>query len=61
MKTAAQKAAQARWDATHLKVVGAKVKIEEAEAFRRIAAAEGKTANAMIAEFIRHKIKEEGN
>ena len=60
MKSEAKKAANARWDSSHLKTVSTKIRIEEAEAFKRIAAAEGKTAHAVLAEYIRAKIKEEG-
>lgn len=47
-----KKASNARWDKENMANVSCKIKKEDAEAFRAYAAAQGKTAHALLKEYI---------
>lgn len=47
-----KKASNARWDRDNMATLGTRVKKSEAEAFRAYAEAQGKTANALLKEYV---------
>lgn len=55
----AQKKANRQWDKENMITLGCKVKREQAEKFKKYAADNGKTANALLKDFVLEKISEE--
>lgn len=55
----AQKKANRQWDKENMIILGCKVKREQAEKFKKYAADNGKTANALLKDFVLEKISEE--
>lgn len=47
-----QKRASRKWDAKNMKVVGCKLKIEDAELFAEYAKKQGMTVNALLQKYI---------
>lgn len=47
-----QKGYRNEWDKKHMKTLGCKLKREQAEAFEQYAKEQGKTVNALLAEYI---------
>jgi hypothetical protein len=54
----AQKKANRQWDKENMITLGCKVKREQAEKFKKYAANNGKTANALLKDFVLEKISE---
>jgi hypothetical protein len=54
----AQKKANRQWDKENMITLGCKVKREQAEKFKKYAADNGKTANALLKDFVLEKISE---
>lgn len=54
----AQKKANRQWDKENMITLGCKVKREQAEKFKKYAADNGKTANALLKDFVLEKIEE---
>lgn len=48
----AQKKASNKYNAAHMSTLGCKVRKAEAEAFRKYAETQGKTANALLKEYV---------
>ena len=59
MPTEKQKAARNKWDAEHMKVIGCKIKAEEAERFKQFAKKHNTTVNALFIGFIRKCFSED--
>ena len=54
----AQKKANRQWDKENMITLGCKVKREQAEKFKKYAEDNGKTANALLKDFVLEKISE---
>ena len=54
----AQKKANRQWDKENMITLGCKVKREQAEKFKKYAADNGKTANALLKDCVLEKISE---
>lgn len=54
----AQKKANRQWDKENMITLGCKVKREQAEKFKKYAVDNGKTANALLKDFVLEKIEE---
>ena len=54
-----QKAARNKWDAEHMTVIGCKLKVEEAERFKKYAKEHKTTVNALFSDFVRKCLSEE--
>jgi len=54
----AQKRASNKYNLAHMSTLGCKVKKEEAEAFKKYAKEQGKTANTVLKEFVYECIDE---
>lgn len=57
MVSEAQKRSRDKWDAEHMSTLGCKIKKEDADVFRAVCAAEGKTINAVLAELVKEYIE----
>jgi hypothetical protein len=55
----AQRASANKWDAAHMKNITVKVKLEEAEAFKKYAAERGQTVNGLLAGYLRRCLAED--
>ena len=53
-----KKRANRQWDKENMITLGCKVKREQAEKFKKYAADNGKTANALLKDFVLEKIEE---
>lgn len=53
-----KKASNAKWDKQNMATLGCKVKKEQAERFKQYANEQGKTANALLKDFVMEKIGE---
>lgn len=56
-----KKASNAKWDKENMATLGCKVKKEQAEEFKTYAKEQGKTANAVLKDFVLDKIGEKDN
>lgn len=56
-----QKRASLKWDKTNMATLGCKVRKEQAAAFKEYAAAQGKTANTVLKEYVEECIGEGEN
>lgn len=54
----AQKKSRDKWDKANMSVLGCKVRKEQAEKFKQYAAEQGKTANAVLKDYVLEKIGE---
>ena len=54
-----QKAARNKWDAEHMTVIGCKLKIDEAERFKKYAKEHNTSVNALFSDFVRKCLSEE--
>lgn len=59
MPTEKQKASRNKWDAEHMKVIGCKIRAEEAEKFKQFAKKHETTVNALFLGFIRKCLSED--
>ncbi len=57
MPTEAQKRAANKYNLKHMRTLACKVKREEAEAFKEYCAAQGKTSNTVLKEYVTECIK----
>lgn len=53
-----KKASNAKWDKQNMATLGCKVRKEQAEKFKQYAAEQGKTANAVLKDYVLEKIGE---
>lgn len=56
--SAKKKASNAKWDKQNMATLGCKVKKEQAEKFKKYASEQGKTANAILKDYVMEKIGE---
>lgn len=56
--TEAHKKGNRKWDKDNMATLGCKVKKEQAEKFKQYAAEQGKTANAVLKDYVLEKIGE---
>jgi len=54
----AQKKSRDKWNKANMSVLGCKVRKEQAEKFKQYAAEHGKTANAVLKDYVLEKIGE---
>ncbi|MBO5449298.1 MAG: hypothetical protein J5994_08205 [Ruminococcus sp.] len=54
----AQKKSRDKWDKANMSVLGCKVRKEQAEKFKQYATEQGKTANAVLKDYVLEKIGE---
>ena len=58
MPSEAQKISRNKWDKQNMATLGCKVKKEQAEKFKKYASEQGKTANAVLKDYVMDKIGE---
>lgn len=61
MPSEAQKNSRNKWDKQNMATLGCKVKKEQAERFKEYANTQGKTANAVLKDFVMEKIGEKSD
>lgn len=55
----AQRRSANKWDAQNMKVISTKLRVEDAEAFKRYAEDRGQTVSGMIAGYVRRCLAED--
>ena len=52
--------ANQKWDKEHMITIGCRIKREQAEQLKQIAARRGKTANGLLKDYVENLIEQEG-